>query len=232
MTVEEILRRLESIGKPENIAGMARFAIKTEKAYGVSAPDLKQFAREIKKAAGDRHALALELWTTRVYEARVIAYLIDNPKEVTREQMEDWAKDFDNWAICDSTCGTLFSATPFAYEKIFAWTKRNEEFVKRAGFALIAWLAVHDKKAEDEKFIALLGLIEDKCADERNFVKKAVNWALRQIGKRNLSLNRIAVESAQKIRRKDSKAARWIASDALRELTNEKTLERLKIKAK
>jgi 3-methyladenine DNA glycosylase AlkD len=231
MTVEEILQRLESLGTPENIAGMARFAITAKKAYGVSAPELKQLAREIKKATADRHVLAQELWTTEIHEARAIAYLIDNPKEVSETQMERWVKDFDNWAICDSTCGTLFCRTPFAYQKVFAWVERDEEFVKRAGFALIAWLAVHDKKAGDEKFIPLLELIENKCDDERNFVKKAVNWALRQIGKRNQFLNKLAIRTAQKMRQKDSKAARWIAADALRELTGEKTIKRLQIKA-
>lgn len=228
-----ILQRLESIGAPENVAGLARFGITTKKAFGVRAPELKRLAREIKKEIADRHRLAEELWATEIYEARVVAYLIDDPKKVTAKQMESWAADFDNWAICDSTCGTLFSYTALADEKIFAWTERDEEFVRRAGFALMACLAVHDKKAGPEKFIEFLRVIEEKAGDdERVLVKKAAGWALRQIGKRNLALNRLAVETARAVGRKHSKSARWIAADALRELTARQTIERLQKKTK
>ncbi len=232
MTVDEIIKTLELIGTPENIAGMARFAIKTKKAFGVSAPNLKQLAKEIKKQTKDRHSLALELWQTEIHEARIIAYLIENPKDVTEKQMDSWVEDFDNWAICDGTCGHLFCRTDFAYKKVFEWSEREEEFIKRAGICLMAWLAVHDKKAGDEKIAEFLQILEQKADDERNFVKKAVNWSLRQIGKRSLNLNKLAVEAAERIKAQNTKSARWIAADALRELQNEKVRTRLPNKSK
>ena len=185
MTAREIIKKLESLENPANIAGMARFGIVTKKAFGVSAPVLKELAKEIKKQTENRHKLALELWETGIHEARIIAYLIDDPKRVTPEQMDDWAADFDNWAICDGACGHLFCKTEFAYRKVFEWAEREEEFVKRAGIVLMAWLAVHDKKASDEGIAQFLPILEAHANDERNFVKKAVNWSLRQIGKRN-----------------------------------------------
>ncbi len=227
MTVDEIIKKLESLGTSENVAGMERFAIKTKKAFGVSAPNLKQLAKEIKKQTTDRHALALELWKTEIHEARIIAYLIDDPKQVTANQMDSWAADFDNWAICDGTCGHLFCKTTFAYKKVFEWSEREEEFVKRAGIVLIAWLAVHDKKTDDKKIAELLPILEQKAADERNFIKKAVNWSLRQIGKRSLYLNKLAIETAERIKLQNTKSARWIASDALRELQSEAVQIRL-----
>ncbi len=221
MTVEEIIKKLESLGSPENVAGMERFGIVTKKAFGVAAPELKNLAKEIKKQTKDRHALALELWKTQIHEARAIAYLIDDAKQVTAQQMDSWAADFDNWAICDSTCGHLFCKTNFAHEKVFEWSEREEEFIKRAGICLIAWLAVQDKKADDEKIAKFLPILEQKSDDERNFIKKAVNWSLRQIGKRNLYLNKLAIETAERIKLQNTKSARWIAADALRELRNE-----------
>ena len=230
MTVNEIIKKLASLENPENVAGMARFGITTKRAFGISAPVLENLAKEIKKQAENRHALALELWETGIHEARVIAYLIDNPKEVTEAQMDSWARDFDNWAICDGACGHLFCRTEFAYKKAFEWSEREEEFVKRAGLVLPAWLAVHDKKADDAKIARFLSLLEKHAGDERNFIKKAVNWSLRQIGKRNLNLNRLAIETAERIKAQNTRAARWIAADALRELKSEKTLERLNSK--
>lgn len=230
MTVGEILEMLESLGSAENVAGMARYGIVTEKAFGVSAPVLKQLAKEIKKTAIDRHEMACRLWDTGVHEARAIAFLIEDPKSATEEQMEEWVKDFDNWAICDSCCGTLFDKTQFAYKKAFEWSGRNEEFIKRAGIVLIAWLAVHDKKADDNSIAAFLPTLENNADDDRNFVKKAVNWALRQIGKRSLYLNELAVGSAERIKQQGTRPARWIAADALRELTSEKTRSRLAAK--
>ena len=227
MTVDEIIKKLESLGTPENVVGMARFAIVTQKAFGVLAPALKELAKEIKKQTKDRHALALELWKTEIHEARAIAYLIDDPKQVTPEQMDNWAADFDNWAVCDGTCGHLFCKTTFAYEKVFEWSESDEEFVKRAGIVLIAWLAVHDKKADDEKIAKFLPILEQKANDERNFIKKAVNWSLRQIGKRSVYLNKLAIESAEKIKLQNTKSARWIAADALRELLSEAVQARL-----
>lgn len=227
MTVEEILTNLESLENSENIAGMKRFGIITKKAFGISAPVLKNLAKEIKQQTDDRHSLALELWETGIHEARIIAYLIDNPKQVSEKQMDDWAKDFDNWAICDGACGHLFCKTEFAYKKVFEWSASEEEFVKRGGIVLIAFLAVHDKNAPDEKIARFLAVLESKADDERNFIKKAVNWSLRQIGKRNLNLNKLAIETAEKIKLQNSKPARWIAADALRELKSEKVRERL-----
>lgn len=214
MTVGEIIQGLKSLGSPANVAVMARFGIPTQNAVGIRAPDLKKFAKEIKKQADDRHRLALELWGTGIYEARAVAFLIDDPKQVTREQMNAWASDFDNWATVDGACGYLFCRTPYAYEMVAEWVGRDAEFVKRAGFSLIAYLAVHDKKAPDEKLAKFLPLIEQGSDDDRNFVKKAVNWALRQIGKRSIGLNGLAIEAANRIKLQGSRSARWIAAHA------------------
>jgi 3-methyladenine DNA glycosylase AlkD len=227
MTADEIIKKLESLENPENIAGMKRFGIVTKKAFGVSAPVLKDLGKEIKKQTKERHKLALELWQTGIHEARIIAYLIDNPKEVTESQMDNWVKDFDNWAICDGTCGHLFCKTEFAYKKVLEWSESEEEFIKRAGIVLIAWLAVHDKKVSDDKIVDFLRILEQKSDDERNFIRKAVNWSLRQIGKRSLYLNKLAIESAEQIKTRNTKSARWIAADALRELREEKVQARL-----
>lgn len=207
---------------------MKRFGIVAKKAFGISMPVLKELAKDVKKRTEDRHELALELWETGIYEARIIAYLIDNPKQVTGKQMDSWAKDFDNWAICDGACGHLFCKTEFAYEKVLEWSAHEEEFIKRAGIVLIAWLAVHDKKADDERIANFLPILEKYSDDERNFIKKAVNWALRQIGKRNLHLNKLAIETAERIKAQNTKSARWIAADALRELTGEKVQNKFK----
>jgi 3-methyladenine DNA glycosylase AlkD len=227
MNVAEILRKLKSLGSPENIAGMQRFGITTPSCFGITTPVLKELARELKKHTPDRHSLALQLWETGNYEARALAFFIDDPRAVTPQQMDDWAADFDNWATVDGTCCYLFCRTPYAYEKVFEWAERREEFVKRAAFSLIAYLTVHDKKAGDDKLAPFFSLLERHADDDRNFVKKAVNWALRQLGKRNLELNELAVATAERIKQQDSKAARWIASDALRELTSEKVQVRL-----
>lgn len=230
MDVADIISKLESLGSAENVAGMARFGIVTKKAFGVAAADLKALAKEVKKNADDRHAVALELWKTGIHDARAIAYLIDDPKQVSAKQMDTWARDFDNWAIVDGTCGHLFCRTSAAYEKVYEWSERNEEFVKRAGIVLMAWLAVHDKKADDDKIAEFLPVLERHSDDERNFVKKAVNWSLRQIGKRSLKLNKLAVETAERIKLQNTKPARWIASDALRELTGDAVIKRLAAK--
>jgi 3-methyladenine DNA glycosylase AlkD len=220
----EILDRLRSLGDPKAVEGMARYGIRSTNALGVSAPKLRRFAREI----GRSHDLAAQLWRTGIYDARILASLIDDPARVTVRQMERWAKDFDSWAVCDAACCCLFDKTPHAWAKAVEWTERPEEYVKRAGFVLMAALAVHDKKAPDERFEAFLPLIARHATDERNFVKKAVNWALRQIGKRNRRLNLLAIQTGERIRQIDSRAARWIASDALRELNSEKVRRRLK----
>ena len=226
--LNSILKRLRSLGDPKAVEGMARFGITTTKAFGVSAPVLKQMAREI----GKNHGLAQELWSTGVLEARGIAALIDEPSKVTEKQMEQWVKDFDNWAVCDGCCMNLFDKTIFAWKKASEWSQRKREYEKRAGFALMAVLAVHDKEAEDKKFLSLLPSIRREAIDERNFVRKAVNWALRQIGKRNLELNKKAIETAKEIQKLDSPSARWVASDALRELRSAAVQRRLLKKKK
>ncbi|MHC4455500.1 MAG: DNA alkylation repair protein [Planctomycetota bacterium] len=220
----EVLKKLKSMANPESAEGMARFGIKSENAYGVSIPDLRRLARQI----GKNHALAGQLWSSGIHEARILAGMIDNPKQVTESQMERWVKDFDSWDLCDQCCSNLFDKTVFAYHKAIEWSARRREFVKRAGFVLMAVLAVHDKDADDDQFIQFFPIIKRQSTDERNFVKKAVNWALRQIGKRNRALNQAAIDVGQEIKTNDSKAARWIAADTLRELTSEKVQSRLR----
>jgi 3-methyladenine DNA glycosylase AlkD len=230
VNAEAVLAKLESLGDPKYAAGMERYAISTPKSFGVSTPVLKQFARDVKKQAEDRHALAQELWDSGIYDARAVAFLIDDPKLVSKKQMDAWAKDFDNWATVDGTCSYLFCRTPYAYEKAVEWAGRKPEFIKRAGFSLMAYLAVHDKKADDAKLAEFLPIIEQYADDDRNFVKKAVNWSLRQIGKRSLNLNNFAVETAERVKLQNTRSARWIASNALRELKSPKVLERLQYK--
>jgi len=202
---------------------MARFGINPENTYGVSVPDLRKMAKEI----STDHALAEQLWASGIHEARILASMIDEPEMVTEARMESWVKDFDSWDVCDQCCSNLFDKTKFAYRKAAEWSKREEEFVKRAGFTLMATLAVHDKKAADEEFLKFLPVIKRESTDNRNFVKKAVNWALRQIGKRNLNLNKVAIKAAEEIQQIDSKSARWIAADAIRELTGEAVQKKL-----
>lgn len=204
---------------------MARFGINPEHALGVRIPDLRRLAKEL----GKDHSLALALWRTGVHEARILASMVDQPERVTERQMESWVRAFDSWDVCDQVCGNLFDRTRFAGEKTVEWMGRDEEFVKRAGFALAAWRAVHDRDAADGEFIDLLPHIEREAEDARNFVKKAVSWALRQLGKRNRALNRRAVAVAKRLSaRKDSAAARWVGADALRELTSDAVQERVR----
>ena len=184
--------------------------------------------KKIAKEVGKDHLLALELWKTGIPEAQIVAGMIDEPEKITENQMEEWVKDINSWDVCDQVCMNLFEKTPFVWKKILEWSVREEEFVKRTAFSLIACLAWHDKDAPDEDFIRFLPVIRKAATDERNFVKKAVNWALRHIGKRNLNLNERAIETAEQIRQIDSKAARWIASDAIRELTSEAVQKRLR----
>jgi 3-methyladenine DNA glycosylase AlkD len=214
MHPDEVMQAIEALASGDVRAGMARFGIPTDNARGVSTPQLKALARKI----GRDHALAGRLWATGVFEARVVAAFIDEPDQVTRAQMERWARDLDSWAVCDACCCYLFRRTPFAWDKAVAWSGREAEFVKRAGFALMAYLAVHDKAADDAAFARLLPVIEREADDDRPFVRKAINWALRQIGKRNARLNGLAVAAAERVRARGTRAARWIAADALREL--------------
>ena len=228
MTAEELLNRLRTLANPDQAAGMAQFAAGGAHTLGISIPTLRKLAKEI----GQDHALAGELWASGLHEARILATMIDPPQQVSEAQMEAWVQDFDSWDGCDQCCLNLFRRTALAHQKAVEWSGREAEFVKRAGFVLMATLAVHDKQAGDEVFIAWLPLIRRAATDERNFVKKAVNWALRQIGKRNLTLNRIAIQTALDLQQLDSKSARWVAADALRELTSDKVQQRLGQKAK
>ena len=228
MQYNDIIQKLKSLSDPEAVRGMARFGISPENTYGVSIPALRKIAKE----TGKDHTLAQQLWTSGIHEARILASMIDKPEMVTEVQMESWVKDFDSWDVCDQCCSNLFDKTEFAYRNASVWSEREEEFVKRAGFVLMACLAVHDKKATDEDFLKFLSIMKRESTDDRNFVKKALNWALRQVGKRNLNLNKMAVKVAEEMQQSDSKSARWIATDALRELTGEAVQNRLANKAK
>lgn len=224
MDARSVVRELRARRDEAAVAGMRRFGIVGKEVLGVSVPELRTLA----KKAGRSHELALELWDTGIHEARIVAALVDKPEKVTSEQMDMWVREFDSWDVCDACCGNLFDRTPFAYAKALKWSKAKEEFVKRAGFSMMAELAVHDKSAGDAKFVRFFPAIEAGSTDDRNFVKKAVNWALRQIGKRNARLNRNAIAVAEDIRKSDSKSARWIAADALRELKSPQVKKKLR----
>jgi 3-methyladenine DNA glycosylase AlkD len=219
-----IIKKLKSLANPESVAGMARYGINPKKNYGISVTTLRKLAREI----GKDHQLAQKLWKTGIRDARILAASIDDPQLVSEKQMEQWVIDIDSWDVCDHCCGHLFDKSQFAYKKAVEWSARSETFVKRAGFSLIAWLSVHDKKADDKNFLAFLPILLRESTDSRNYIKKAVNWALRQIGKRNQFLNRKALETATHIKKINSKSAQWIAADAIRELTNPVIQKRVK----
>jgi len=214
MRAEDILKTLRSLGSKKAREGMERFGITSDHALGISTPVLKSIARKV----GRDHLLAAKLWESGIFEARAIAALVDEPDKVSARQMDRWAGAFNSWGICDACCCYLFRLTPFAWAKAVEWSKHPREFVKRAGFSLMAFLAVHDKDAQNLAFQKLLPIIEREASDDRLYVRKAVNWALRQIGKRNSRLNRLAVQSAKRIRAQNTVSSRWIASDALREL--------------
>ena len=219
----ECVELLKSKGSKKNKAGMARFGIDTGSAFGVSMPDI----REIGKTTEKNHDLALTLWDTGFHEARILAGLVDKPQWVTPDQMESWVKDFNSWDLCDQICGNLFDRTAHAHGKILEWSKREEEYVRRAAYAMIAWRSVHDKRADDGEFLPYLELIGRDAHDGRNFVKKAVNWALRQIGKRSASLHRPALSLAKELAASDDPAKRWVGKDAVKELESEKVKARL-----
>jgi 3-methyladenine DNA glycosylase AlkD len=218
MTTKEVIKILRAKANKRNVAGMARFGINSKNTLGVSMP----FLRSLGKAIGKDDPLALKLWATKIHEARILAALIDEPAKVTERQMELWVKDFDSWDVCDQVCSNLFDKTSFAWGHAVAWSQRSEEFVRRAGFVLMAVLSVHDKKASNAQFVKFFPLLKAGATDERNFVKKAVNWALRQIGKRNLYLNGRVIALSKEIQKIDSSSAKWITADALRELYQKK----------
>jgi 3-methyladenine DNA glycosylase AlkD len=224
MNYDDILKKLKSLSNPKAVEGMVKYGITPESTYGVSIPNLRKIAKQV----GTNHNLAQQLWESDIRETRILASMVDDPKIVTEEQMERWVKDFDYWEICDQCCMNLFERTKFAHQKCVEWSSNEEEFVKRAGFVLMARLAVSDKKADDEQFEKFLPMIKNEASDNRNYVKKAVNWALRQIGKRNSNLNRKTIEIAKEIQKMDCRSAKWIASDAIQELTSEAVQKRLR----
>jgi 3-methyladenine DNA glycosylase AlkD len=223
MTYTQIIKTLKSMRNEENIAGMTRFGINSKNTLGISVPDI----RKIAKSLGKSHVLAGRLWASGIHEARVLAALVDEPGKVTKKQMDAWVRDFDSWDVCDQACNSLFLNTGYAVKKACEWVKRKREYERRAGFVMIAVLAWHSdlKDAEIRKF---LPLIKKYSLDKRNFVIKAVNWALRNIGKRNISLNKTALKTAREMAGFDSRSARWAAKDAIRELTDEKIVSRLR----
>ena len=223
MVAKEIIDKLRSQANPKNVEGMARFGINPENTLGIPIPVLRKTAKEI----GRDPQLAQELWDSGIHEVKILAAMVDDPRKVSKQQMDTWVKDFDSWDVCDQVCMNLFDKTPFAFEKAKEWAEDEKEFIRRAGFAMMACLAWHDKTAGDEKFLEFFPLIKKYATDERNFVKKAVNWALRQIGKGRPKLLPKAIKLAKEIesasRRSNSKSAKWIAKDALRELSEKVT---------
>lgn len=218
--LQDVLEAIRFLATEDHYNKLSRFGINDSKAFGVKIPLLRQLAKEV----GRDHTLAMELWNTGYHEARILASFIENPKEISPGQMDSWVADFDSWDVCDQCCN-LFVLTPFVYSKIRQYISGNEEFVRRTGFVLMCEIAMHDKNANLELFVSFFELIEQHAGDERNFVKKAVNWALRQIGKRNEELRLLAIECAERVQKQDSRSAKWIASDAIRELRSEKTIE-------
>ncbi|MFA6908504.1 MAG: DNA alkylation repair protein [Patescibacteria group bacterium] len=217
-TTQSILTTLKAHANKRNVAGMARFGINPHNTLGISVPFLRTLAKKI----GKNHTLAGQLWSTSIHEARLLAIFIEEPIKVTASQMNRWVNTFDSWDICDQACLNIFDKTPFAYAKAHEWVKSEKEFVRRAGFAIMAVMAVHDKTAPDKAFLNFLPLIKKYATDERNFVKKATNWALRQIGKRNRNLQKRSITLSKTLEKSTSPSARWIAKDALRELTSKK----------
>jgi 3-methyladenine DNA glycosylase AlkD len=221
-----VLRELKTLANPKVRAKMAYFGVTVPTAYGISAPLLHAFARRI----GKNHQLAEQLWSAGIHEARILATLIGESDKVTVKQMERWARDFASWDVVDAACCYLYASAPPAWRQVEVWGGRKEEFVKRAAFSLLAYLSYKDRTKPDARFERFLGIIEREASDERNFVRKAVNWALRNIGKRNTRLNRAAIRAAERIRKQESRSARWIASDAPRELRSDAVQQRLRRK--
>lgn len=227
MKAREIIKELESLRSKKNIEEMQRFGITSKsKIFGILKPELRKIAKRI----GKNQELAIKLWETEIHEARILASIIAEPEKFTEDLMDKWVSEIDNWDLCDQCVMNLFWRTKHAYKKAREWSQSNHEFIKRAGFSLIAKLAMSDKKASNEKFEQFFPIIKREATDNRNYVKKAISWALRQIGKRNLELNEKAIEIAKEIQRLNSKSAKWIAQDVIRELTSEKILKRLKMR--
>jgi 3-methyladenine DNA glycosylase AlkD len=228
MSVQEVLTWLKSHSNKRTLDGMARYAVPADKALGVSMSNMKVLAKKL----GHNHVLAEALWQTDVYEARMLATLIDDPALVTSAQMDRWCRDFDNWAICDTACFALFDRTTHAWKKVKQWSGKSDEFIKRAAFALLWGLTVHDKVAGDTLFIDGLRLVERAAVDDRNFVKKAVNMALRAIGKRNAVLNAAAISVARRLAASSVATPQWVGKHALRELIGPAVKRRLQSKSR
>lgn len=222
-TVDQVLAELQARANLDQLDGMARYGMSVEKRLGVKVPDLRTLARQI----GRDHSLALALWQSGIDDARILASMVDEPAKVNEAQMDAWVQDFNSWDVCDQVCMNLFEKSPLAWQKVHDWAQRDEEFVKRGAYALMACLAWHDKQARDEQFVELLPVIRAGATDERNYVKKAVSWALRNMGKRNPALHAVAMQAAAELGQLDSKAARWIARDVARDLSSESTQNRL-----
>ncbi len=222
MNYNEVISKLNEMAKPKNAEGMKRFGIVHKKNLGISVTNLRKFAKKI----GTNHELAVKLWETGIRDARMIAACIEDPETVSEGQVESWLKDINCWDLCDHCCGHFFDKTPFSYTKAIEWSSRSEEFEKRAGFSLVAWLAVHDKEKDDKWFEDFLKIIKRESTDSRNYVKKAVNWSLRQIGKRNKVMNKKAIKTALELSKKENKTARWIGKDAFCELKSDKIKKR------
>ncbi len=221
METKKIIAELKKYKNVKNIAGMARFGITGKNVLGgPNIPTLRKMAKVFKKdfLAKDRHKVAQELWESEIHEARLLAGFLDDPKLVTSKQMEEWVGGFDSWDVCDMVCNNLFDRTEIVFAKIPKWAKDKREYVKRSAFTLMAGLAVHNKAMADKDFVAFFPIIKREAIDERNYVRKAVNWALRQIGKRNKNLQKEAIKLGEEIAKMDSRSARWVAGDALREL--------------
>lgn len=221
--VRSCLRWLERHATRKTRDAMARYGLPSDHALGVSMRDIQALGKEV----GRDHALAAGLWSTGVYEARMLTSFVDEPARVTAAQMDRWCRDFDNWGICDTLCFNLFDRTPHAWSRVAAWSGKPAEFVRRAAYALLWSLSVHDKTAGDDRFLDGLARIERAAVDERHFVSKAVNMALRAIGKRNAALHAAAVDSARRLAGSPSASARWVGKDALRELTGPSVMRRI-----
>lgn len=228
MDIDKIITKLHSMQNPEAVKGMSRFGINQNNNLGISVYHLRQLAKKV----GVNHDIALQLWNSGIHDARLLACFIDDPLKINGQQMNAWAHDFDSWDICDQACTSLFDKSPYAWDMVFIWSKSDHEFVKRGAFSLLAGLAIHDVKSNDNRFLDCVSLIKKNAVDDRNYVKKAVSWAVRNIGKRNLFLNKLMIKLSQEIIELESRSARWIARDALGELTSERVQIRIKKKEK
>ncbi|HUT82828.1 MAG TPA: DNA alkylation repair protein [Candidatus Bathyarchaeia archaeon] len=225
LTLQQILAHLEENSDPDSLIGMARVGITPADAFGTKIPILRSLAKKL----GKNHSLAQELWSINKRETRILACMIDDPKLVTEEQLESWVVEFSYWEICDQCILNLFEKTRFAYQKSYEWSERDEEYVKRAGFVLMARLAFSDRISKDEKLVTFIPIIKRQISDERTTVKKAISWALREMGKRSLQLNKYIIELATELLKSESKATRWVANDVLNDITRESVLQKLNI---